>query len=74
MSITKKLTAGLGLALVISLAGNAGAGYIYLQQRDALVIAGNNLEHKEGETVTARAAAASCSASITALAASAAVM
>lgn len=74
MSITNKLAADLGLALVISLAGNAGAVYVYLQQRDALAIAGNNLEHKEGETVTARAAAESCSASITALAVSAAVM
>lgn len=75
MSITPpQLTAGLGLALVLSLVANIGAGYIYLQQRDALAIAGNNLEHKESETVTARAAAEACSASVGALAASAAVM
>lgn len=75
MSITPpQLTAGLGLALALSLVANAGAGYIYLQQRDALAIAGNNLEHKEGETVTARAAADACSASVEALAVSAAVM
>ena len=74
MSIANKLTTGLGMALALSLAANAGAGYIYLQQRDALAIAGNNLEHREGETVTARAAADACSASVEALAASAAVM
>lgn len=75
MSITPpQLTAGLGLALALSLVANIGAGYVYLQQRDALAIAGNNLEHKESETVTARAAADTCSASVEALAASAAVM
>lgn len=72
--IPPQVTAGLGLALALSLAANAGAGYIYLQQRDALAVAGNNLEHKEGETVTARAAADTCSASVEALAVSAAVM
>lgn len=74
MSIVNKLTAGLGLALTLSLIANIGAGYVYLQQRDALVISGNNLEHKESETVTARAAADTCSASVEALVLSAAVM
>lgn len=75
MSITPpQLTAGLGLALALSLVANIGACYVYLQQRDALAVAGNNLEHKESETVTARAAADTCSASVEALAVSAAVM
>lgn len=74
MSITNKLAAGLGVALAISVLANAGAGYIYLQQRDALTIAGNNLEHAADDTTTARAAADACSASIEALATSAAVI
>lgn len=74
MSITNKLAAGLGVALALSVLANAGAGYIYLQQRDALTIAGNNLTHAAGDAATARAAAAACSESVEALAASAAVM
>ena len=69
-----KLSIGLGIALGLSVLANAGAGYVYLQQRDALTIAGNNLEHAAGDTATARAAADACSASVEALATSAAVM
>lgn len=69
-----KLPIGLGIALGLSALANIGAGYVYLQQRDALVIAGNNLTHAAGDTATARAAADACSASIGALATSAAVM
>ena len=69
-----KLSIGLGIALGVSVLANAGAGYVYLQQRDALTVAGNNLEHASGETATARAAADACSASVEALATSAAVM
>lgn len=74
MSITNKLAAGLGVALALSVAANAGAAYIYLQQRDALTIAGNDLKHAAGDTSLARAAADACSASIDALATSAAVI
>lgn len=69
-----KLPLGLAAALAISLLANAGAGYLYLQQRDALAIAGNNLEHAAGDAATALAAADACSASVEALATSAAVM
>ena len=69
-----KLSIGLGIALGLSVLANAGAGYVYLQQRDALTIAGNNLEHAAGDAATARAAADACSVSVEALATSAAVM
>jgi hypothetical protein len=69
-----KLPIGLGIALGLSALANIGAGYVYLQQRDALVIAGNDLTHAQGDTVTARAAADACSASVDALAASTAVI
>lgn len=69
-----KLSIGLAVALGVSVLANAGAGYVYLQQRDALIVASNNLEHAAGDTATARAAADACSASVEALAASAAVM
>lgn len=69
-----KLSIGLGIALGLSVLANAGAAYVYLQQRDALTAAVNNLEHAAGDTATARAAADACSASVEALAASAAVM
>lgn len=74
MSITNKLALGLGVALVVSVLANVGAGYVYLQQRDALTVATNDLEHAAGDTAGARAAADACSASIDALAMSAAVM
>lgn len=73
-NITNKLPIALGAALLLSVLANAGAGYVYLQQRDALTVAGNNLEHSAGEVATARAAAEACSASIEALSAAAAVM
>lgn len=69
-----KLSIGLSIALGLSVLANVGAGYVYLQQRDALTIAGNDLEHAAGDTATARAAADACSASVEALATSAAVM
>lgn len=69
-----KLPVGLGIAFGLSLLANVGAGYVYLQQRDALVIVGNNLTHAAGDTATARAAADVCSASVEALAVSAAVI
>lgn len=69
-----KLSIGLAVVLGVSVLANAGAGYVYLQQRDALTVASNNLEHAAGDTATARAAADACSASVEALAASAAVM
>lgn len=68
----KILTLALG-GLVASLAGNGLQGYVYLQQRDALAEARTTLIHAAGETSTARDAANSCSASITALETSAAV-
>jgi hypothetical protein len=69
-----KLSIGLGIALGLSVLANTGAGYVYLQQRDALTAAANNLEHAAGDTAIARAAADACSASVESLAASAAVM
>lgn len=71
---TSKLSIGLAIALGVSLLANAGAAYVYLQQRDALTVAANNLEHAAGDTATARAAADACSASVDAMAVSAAVM
>ena len=55
------------VGLAASLAGNALQGYVYLQQRDALTEARTTLTRAAGETDTARAAANSCNASITAL-------
>lgn len=69
-----KLSIGLVVALGVSVLANAGAGYVYLQQRDALTVAAKNLEHAAGDTATARAAADACSASVEAMAVSAAVM
>ena len=69
-----KLPVGLGIALGLSVLANAGAAYVYLQQRDALTAAANNLEHAAGDAATARAAADACSVSVEALATSAAVM
>lgn len=69
-----KLSIGLAVALGVSVLANAGAGYVYLQQRDALAVAANNLERAAGDTSSARAAAEACSASVEAMAVSAAVM
>lgn len=74
MSMASKLTIGLGIALGCSILANAGAGYLYLQQRDALAVAANDLEHAVGDTAAAQADASACSASVEALATSAAVM
>lgn len=69
-----KLSIGLAVALGVSVLANAGAGYVYLQQRDALVAAAKDLEHAQGDTSTARAAAAACSEAVGHLSTSAAVM
>lgn len=72
--VTEKLPVALCAGLALSLLANLAAGYLYLQQRDVAVTATNNLQHAASDTVTARAAADACSASVEGLAASAAVM
>lgn len=69
-----RLSLALGIGLALSLLANAGAGYVHLQQRDALVAAAKDLEHAQGDTSTARAAAAACSEAVGHLSTSAAVM
>lgn len=74
MTITNKLAAGLGLALVASVLGHIAGGYAYLQQRDASVEARTDLRHQQGATEAASLAANACSESVEALSVSAAVM
>ncbi|MDH0362777.1 hypothetical protein [Comamonas aquatica] len=69
-----KLSIGLTVALVVSVLANAGAGYVYLQQRDASVEARTDLRHQTGATEAATLAAHACSDSVEALSVSAAVM
>jgi uncharacterized protein HemX len=74
MTITSPLTAGLGLALALSVLGNLAGGYAYLQQRDASVEARTDLRHQTGATEAATLAAHACSESVEGLSVSAAVM
>lgn len=74
MTITNKLVAALGFALVVSVLGHVAGGYAYLQQRDASVEARTDLRHQQGATEAASLAANACSESVEGLSVSAALM